>query len=113
MPVHLAIISDAVFGSAPDPGIGLDHGLDVGPHYFGIFLGEVGAYDDAMPGRSVGLHAVEYLAGETAERKKLGERHEVGMTVDLLLLEVGRADLGTLADKLEIVGRPFAVLHGL
>ena len=101
------------FRIGAQPLVGGDHRLDIGDDDFGIFLGEVGAHHDAMPGRQVGLDAVENLAREAAERQQLGERHEVGMRVDLLFLQIGRADLGALADELEEIGGIAAVLHRL
>ena len=94
MPVHSWIFSEASLGIGAEPLVRRDDRLDIGDHDLGIFLGEVGAHDDAVPGRQVGLDAVEDLAGEAAERQQFGERHEVGVGVDLLFLQVGRADLG-------------------
>ena len=93
--------------------IGGDHRLEVGDDDLGIFLGEIGADHDAVEGRQISLDAVKDLSRETAERQQLGERNEVGMRVDLLLLEIGRADLRALADQLEEIRRVAAVLHRL
>ncbi len=95
------------------PGVGLEDRLDVGDDDLGVFLGEIGSHHDAVPGRDVGLDAVEDLARKAAERQQLGERHEVGVGVDLLLLQIGRAHFRRLADQTEVIGRPVAVLHRL
>ena len=86
-------------GIVAHPGVGLDDGLHVGDHDLGIFLGEVRAHHDAVPGRRIGLDAVEDFSREAAERQQLGERHEIGVRVDLLFLQVGGADLRALADQ--------------
>ena len=69
MPVHCSIFSAAVFGSDRTHLFGGDDRLDIGDDNFGIFLGKVGADDDAVPGRQIGLRAVEDLAREAAERQ--------------------------------------------
>ena len=100
-------------GIVAQPLIGGDQRLEVGNNNFGVFLGEIGAHDDAVESRQIGLDAVKDLSRKTAERQQLGERNEVGMRVDLLLLEIGRADLRALADQLEEIRRIAAVLHRL
>jgi hypothetical protein len=63
--------------------------------------------------RKIGLDAVKDLAGEAPERQLFGERHEVGVGVDLLFLQVGRADLRTLAYQLKVIGRPAVCTENL
>ena len=113
MPVHSCDFFRRQLGIGAEPLVGGDDRLHVGDDDLGIFLGEVGADHDAVPGRQVGLDAVEDLAGKSAERQQLGERDEVGVGVDLLLLKIGRADLGALADQLEEIRRIAAILHRL
>ncbi|MGY4331580.1 hypothetical protein ACVWWG_005997 [Bradyrhizobium sp. LB7.2] len=100
-------------GIVAQPLVGGDQSLEICDDDLWIFLREVGADHNAVEGRQIGLDAVKDLSRKAAKRQQLGEGDEVGMRVDLLLLEIGRADLRALADELEEIGGVAAVLHRL
>lgn len=95
------------------PVIGIEQRLQVGHHELRIFVGEILAHHDAVEGRDLGFHAVEDLACESPVRQQLGEGHEVGMSVELALLQVGGAHFRALAGEVPEILFPAAVLHRL
>ena len=101
------------FGIGAEPLVGGDDRFHIRDDDLGILLGEVGANYDAVPGRQVRFHAVEDLAGKSAERQQLCERDKVSVGVDLLLLKICRTDFRTLTDQLEEIRRIAPVLHRL